>query len=453
MSESAEGSEVIGEVEDLAAGELHALADVIAGLDPSGDPLELLDRLAALERLKSAAAAAQVVVASAFADAAEAEDVPRTGRRTPPRAMSIGAEVALVTSASPHAGEQRVLLSRRLRDDLPLTLDALRRGELTEGRAFVVAREVAHLDPEQRGRVDHDLGPQLPGIGDLRLRRAVRRSCLSVAADAETRRYRRARADRRVESRDLSDGTGRLVAVLPLEDLAAVRAALDAVVARSRADGDDRTAGQVRADTLVGRVTGIDPATDVPPVRVNLVIGVESLLGCGTEPGLLSGAGLLPAALCTDLVRRASAAAKATLRRLFTAPAHRSLVAMESSSRTFDGLLAEFLAIRDGGICRTPGCNAAIRHTDHVTRAADGGRTTADNGQGLCERCNYVKESPGWTAWVAEPGHRERHEVHGVTEHLRITRSTSPPPPGGPAGGIDYSPAELQLASNFTLAS
>ena len=72
---------------------------------------------------------------------------------------------------------------------------------------------------------------------------------------------------------------------------------------------------------------------------------------------------------------------------------------------------------------------------------------------GLCERCNYLKESPGWTSWVADPGHTNRHKVHGVTEHLRILRSTSPPMPGGPAGSVDYSPAEQQLASNYTLIS
>ena len=151
----------------LQTGELHALADLLADLTPSRQPgsdsVDLLDRLEALERIKSAAAAAQVAVASAFADAAEGEDVPVTGRRTPPRAMSIGAEVAVATLASPYAGEQRVLLSRRLRDHLPLTLAALGRGELTEDRAFTIAREVAHLTPDQRGRVDDDLAPDLPG--------------------------------------------------------------------------------------------------------------------------------------------------------------------------------------------------------------------------------------------------------------------------------------------------
>ena len=279
----------------------------------------------------------------------------------------------------------------------------------------------------------------------------MRRSCLRIAAEAETRRYRRARADRRVTTRALDDGTGQLTATLPLEVLAAVRTALDTAAATARADGDPRTGGQVRADTLAARITGLDPVVGAPSVRVNLVIGVESLFGDGTEPGLIPGTGFLPAALCTDLVRRASAAAKATLRRLFATPDERALIGMESTSRRFDGLLAEFLTLRDGGTCRTPGCNAPIRHHDHVVRAADGGPTTAVNGQGLCERCNYVKETPGWTTWVPDPHPDGRHEVHGVTEHLRIVRSTAPPLPGGPTGGWDYSPHELRLASTFTL--
>src|SRR3546814_8207540 len=57
-------------------------------------------------------------------------------------------------------------------------------------------------------------------------------------------------------------------------------------------------------------------------------------------------------------------------------------------------------------------------------RDADGGRTAVVNGQGLCERCNYVKETPGWTSWVPTLLPGARHEVHGVSEHLRITRST-----------------------------
>lgn len=442
-----------------SAGELHGLADVIAGLAPAEQRPDLLSQLDALERLKSAAAAAQVAITTAFADAADAEEVvPRPGRRVPPRAMSIGAEVALAVRTSPYGGEQRVLLSRRLREDLPQTLAALAQGALSEDRAFAVAREVAHLDASQRGAVDRDLAERagslaggLADLGDQRLRQAVRRSCLTHAAEAEDRRYRRARDDRHVTSRQLDDGTGRLTAILKLEDLAKVRAALDESCASARSAGDDRTGGQVRADTLVARVTGQDPASPTA-VRVDVVIGVESLLGDGTEPGYVQGVGFLPAGLCTDLVRRASDAAKAVLRRLFVSPGERALVAMESTSRAFDGLLREFLDLRDGGTCRTPGCNARIRHLDHVQAVADHGATVGRNAQGLCERCNYVKETPGWVYWVPDRAADERHQVHGVTEHLRIVRSTAPPMPGGPGGTIDYSPAELMVARRLALA-
>ena len=102
---------------------------------------------------------------------------------------------------------------------------------------------------------------------------------------------------------------------------------------------------------------------------------------------------------------------------------------MESTSRRLDGLLTEFLDLRDAGLCRTTGCNATIRHHDHITTVHHGGRTEATNGQGLCERCNYLKETPGWTTWAARdpaaPG--ARHEVHRATEHLRLHHSTAPP--------------------------
>lgn len=412
-----------------SAGELHALADEMAGIGAAHLPVELLDQLDALERIKSAVAAAEVVLAATFADLVEAaDDAPADGRRRPPRAMSIGAEVALATRTSPYQGEQRVLLSRRLRDDLKGVHAALGRGHISEAQAFAIARQVAHLDPDQRAAVDADVAAtpeSLAGLGDEKLRQAVRRSCLASASEAETHRHRRARADRHVTTRQLDDGTGRVTAIVAIEDLAAVRGALDAQVAAARAARDERTAGQVRSDVLVERLTGRGPAS-AAPVRVNLVVGVESLLGAGTEPGHIPGVDWLPAGLCTDLVRRASAAAKASLRRLFVQPE---------------------------GRCRTPGCNAVIRHHDHVARAADGGATSAHNGEGLCERCNYVKEAPGWAAWVASEPDGGRHEVHGVTEYLRILRSTAPPMPGGPAGTLDYSPAELHVARALTLAA
>lgn len=75
--------------------------------------------------------------------------------------------------------------------------------------------------------------------------------------------------------------------------------------------------------------------------------------------------------------------------------------------------------------CRTPGCGAQIRHTDHITPAAAGGRTFERNGQGLCARCNYVKEHPDH--------HVTGRAGHTITTTGGLTATSSPPAsPGQP---------------------
>jgi hypothetical protein len=122
-----------------------------------------------------------------------------------------------------------------------------------------------------------------------------------------------------------------------------------------------------------------------------------------------------------DLIRQGladnlQAGAAAWLRRVYEQPATGALVAMDSRASHFQGALADFLRIRDR-ICRTPGCGAPIRHADHVEPRSRGGPTSADNGQGLCELCNYVKEADGWSARVV-PGPRHTVEITTPTRHV-----------------------------------
>ena len=110
--------------------------------------------------------------------------------------------------------------------------------------------------------------------------------------------------------------------------------------------------------------------------------------------------------------------------------------------RVFDGGLRRFLIARDQ-TCRTPYCDAPLRQVDHVRPYADGGPTTAGNGQGLCTRCNQTKEAPGWHADavdVVDVAHAAagdgsptttasatRHAVRVTTPTGRTYRSTAPP--------------------------
>ncbi len=180
---------------------------------------------------------------------------------------------------------------------------------------------------------------------------------------------------------------------------------------------------------LSGRATG-----QVQPVEVHLVITDMALFGVGdpkrsvNEPARIPGHGSVPAPVARSWLReglndpagtpaRADAPAPADradavgregpatvwLRRLFTSPNGRDLVAMDSTRRTFTGLLRRMLILRDD-VCTTPWCDGLIVHADHTHPARDGGPTSYPNGNGACARCNYVKEAPGWHVEVIHTG-------------------------------------------------
>ena len=122
------------------------------------------------------------------------------------------------------------------------------------------------------------------------------------------------------------------------------------------------------------------------------------------------------------------------LRRLYTAPGPGDLVAMDSRARLFPPGLRRFIEARDD-TCRTPYCDAPIRHHDHIIPWRHGGPTSHANGAGLCEACNHTKEATGWRV-EPHPGPgassttRARHTliIHTPTGHNY--HSTAPRLPG-----------------------
>ena len=127
------------------------------------------------------------------------------------------------------------------------------------------------------------------------------------------------------------------------------------------------------------------------------------------------------------LATSTDADAQVWVRRLFTAPGGGELVALDSRRRHFPAGLRRMLRLRDQ-TCRTPWCDAPIRHDDHVRPVALGGATSAANGQGLCESCNHAKEAPGWSAEVVADGLAgSPHQVRWRTPTGHEHHGTAPP--------------------------
>ncbi|MBT8159996.1 HNH endonuclease [Arthrobacter sp. GN70] len=122
---------------------------------------------------------------------------------------------------------------------------------------------------------------------------------------------------------------------------------------------------------------------------------------------------------------------KVWLRRLFTAPGSGELAAADSKARLFPPGLRRLIQVRDN-TCRTPYCDAPIRHLDHILAWHLGGTTSQNNGAGLCEACNHTKELPGWSTRTRKPRPGRRHAFELVTPTGHSYESTAPPLPGTP---------------------
>jgi hypothetical protein len=109
---------------------------------------------------------------------------------------------------------------------------------------------------------------------------------------------------------------------------------------------------------------------------------------------------------------------------------------MDSRARLFPPGLRRFIQARDD-TCRTPYCDAPIRHLDHIIPWHDAGPTALANGAGLCEACNHTKEAPGW---AARPVTGPRHTLHLTTPTGHSYHSTAPPLPGARPGASSPAP-------------
>jgi len=311
----------------------------------------------------------------------------------------------------------------------------------------LMARETAELSREDRIAVDAEVGPDLAELGDRQVAHRAREAGYRLDPHALIRRTARAESERCVTLRPAPEAMSYLTAALPLaqgvEVYATLRSCADSLVGTGASAG--RTRNQIMADTLVARVTGRERATGTP-VEIHLVMTDRAVLGGDDEPGQigdeLTGHGPVPAWLGRRIVREAE---RAWIRRLYTAPSG-DLVTTDSRRRLFQGKLRRLLVARDR-LCRTPWCDAPIKHLDHPVPVTRGGTTTRLNAQGLCERCNYAKDAVDW--WVrADPQHAGRHRVLITTPTGHTYRSEPPQPPGTrQVSDVEFYLSTLTLAS------
>jgi hypothetical protein len=414
------------------------------------DGARLIDEIRTLEDRKSALAARQARLSVAF-DQLQRREQADVGIPADRLGAGIGAQIALARRESPAKGNRLLGLAKALVIEMPHTLAALESGQLNEWRATLLVRETACLSSADRCSVDEELAPDagtLTGVGDRALVAAARTAAYRRDPRSVTQRAAHAATERHVSLRPAPDTMTYLTALLPVTAGVAVHAALTRHADSLRSDGDGRSRGQIMADGLVERITGTPGG--ITGIEIQLIMTDRTLLQGASEPARLPGYGVVPAGWARSAVGQAAAAEGGTaasdgvdawLRRLYTAPGTGELVAMDSRARLFPLGLRRFIQARDD-TCRTPYCDAPVRHYDHIIPWHRGGTTTHGNGAGLCEACNHTKETSGWTVKPrpGPPGEgRVRHTLEIRTPTGHSYRSTAPPLPGaqGDASNVE----------------
>lgn len=154
-----------GSVVDELAGWVERLAGVPAA---SGDP-ERVDRIAVLERLRGAVAAAQARETVEFARSQVAAQA-AAGVPASRRGRGVAEQIGFARRISPAWAARQLGLAQAWHTDLPAVFMLLRRGEISEWSAQIVAKQTRELSPDVRRAVVAELAPELPGLSRVRWR-------------------------------------------------------------------------------------------------------------------------------------------------------------------------------------------------------------------------------------------------------------------------------------------
>ena len=429
----------------------------LPAVDFTADGAGLIAQVRAYENVKCWAAGQQARLSVTFEARLRQEQTERgnhSGRtlsaadlgkdRGKDRDLGAAEQIALARGESPHRGGRLLGMAKALVTEMPHALGALDTGQLNEERAMYFVQETACLNVENRTAVDEELAADMgtfTGVGSRGVIAAVKAAATRRDPRSVTRRASHAASERSVSLRPAPDCMTYFTALLPAHQGVAVYTALTRRAEALHSAGDPRALNQIKADTLVEWTTGTPGG--ITGIELNLVMTDRALLQGDSEPARLTGYGIVPAAWARNLIAQpdrirpaAGSSAgdhedavkelKIWLRRLYTAPETGDLVAMDSRRRLFPAPLRRFIQVRDD-TCRTPYCDAPIRHHDHIIPWHNDGPTSLSNGAGLCEACNHTKELPGWKV-KPRPGSRHAIEVTTPTGHTY--RSMAPPLPG-----------------------
>jgi len=348
-------------------------------------------------------------------------------------------EVAFALTWTQSAARSHVDFGRYLTHTLPAVFDALSRGDIDVRKAWVFADVLTLVDNLVAVDIAATVLPHAPGLTTSQLRDRLRRAVLKADPDAAKRRLR-SEAGRHVACQRDRDGTASLFGTrLPAARAAAAFERVDAYARGRKRDGDQRTLDQLRADTFLDLLAGIETAT--PPIHragiIELTLPWTTATGATDDPGLLAGHGPIDADTARAIITRhlppspevgnlrwrhtlTTTDGRLLATTTIPAPIPRPPAEANPARRTPGPALARWIVTRDR-TCRAPGCRAPAHAADidHTVDHANGGPTSHHNLAVLCRHHHRLKHDGGWQlaqpapgvlVWTSPTGHTYRRD-------------------------------------------
>jgi hypothetical protein len=305
---------------------------------------------------------------------------------------------------SPGQAFRDVRLARNLADVLPLTAAALAAGDISPHHAGLVSSLRRVLTDSALGRVEKHLVAMARERTPHELRKTVHYVKHAYAPEAGARDDQDLHADRSLSMAKTFDGAGVGRWTLPGGMQETVETAIHA--ASRPIPGDDRTAGQRRADGLatvceIALASGQLPVTGGVKPQVSVVINAatvaEPLHPRPLPAELFDHLDTVEAELADRAVRLPFGNTISPLwARRWLCDAAVSRIVMDAAgevldagraTRTFTAAQTRAIVARDGQ-CIWPGCDTPPGWCDahHIHHWADGGPTSVTNGTLLCGR-------------------------------------------------------------------
>ncbi len=353
------------------------------------------------------------------------------------------AEVGELWGMAPHRARSQLNVVLILSEHFPVVWELCLQGQCDSYRASMIAdlaRDGLATPGEIRAlgrRLESFLRKHLrvvPGLEELcgvdavvsctpkQLRNKLSYEIKRLRSTEAEARFRQAHARRDASVVHGEDGVSWLTVEATTDQAAVAMRRLTLAAQRQRGQGDPRTVAQLRADLamdlLIGREPGVPVPTYARPV-VNLTVPIQTVMGIGDAPGVLSGGRVVPAGLARMIAQDPDA----TWHRMLTDPAGHLVELSTRSYRPTRAIWEQVVA--EHGTCYRPGCDTPATEAELDHRLAwPAGDTVPENLWPACKSDHKAKHAPGFRIAQTDNGSFTLETPAGFSHE--ISRSVHP---------------------------